>query len=153
MDKLVSLKEKPATEKDLYKTIYSFYGTEAKMLDIRTDRWAMDIEDSIGIRNIRVDDPDYYWSKPVIIAESEYKQLTAKLDTSEKASALLAQTIKAQYDDSLALKAKLEEAKGLMERANEIIYDDIFHIESGKRNARVNKQWLSDYKDYRKVEK
>jgi hypothetical protein len=126
MDKLVSLKDKPATIEDIGKQVWTIRGEPFKLASFSSSSiWLVD-DSGVEVPMTR---KSVYWSKPIIIAESEYKQLTAKL----------------------------EEAKGLLERANIFIvdcYDSAFICDECPQwknsECLYKKQWL---KDYSKVEK
>lgn len=72
MSKLQSLKERPATEKDLHKKIYDLDGVVWEMLDIREYRNAMDIDNGETMINVRLDAPNYFWQPVKLVSQEEY---------------------------------------------------------------------------------
>lgn len=77
MTKLVSLAERPATNEDLHKKIYDLDGLAWEILDVREDRYAMDIDNGEAMINIKINPCGYFWQKPVIVSEEYLKEMEA----------------------------------------------------------------------------
>lgn len=73
----LSLKDRPATEKDLHKKIYDLDGVVWEMLDIREYRNAMDIDNGETMINVRLDAPNYFWQPVKLVSQEEYGCLKA----------------------------------------------------------------------------
>jgi hypothetical protein len=77
MPKLESLADRPANKDDVGKIIYFVVGLKSQ------DETIFDIKEcqghfSTGINEYPLDTPYAYWSKPVVISESEYDELKEK---------------------------------------------------------------------------
>ena len=77
MKKLVSLAERPATNEDLHKKIYDLDGLAWEILDVREDRYAMDIDNGETMINIKINPCGYFWQPPVLVSEEYLKELEA----------------------------------------------------------------------------
>jgi hypothetical protein len=169
MDKLVSLKEKPATKEDVGIT---FYGLEDNVLtEVIPEYISGDYFIDNKKRVCKINSPFIFRQIPVIIAESEYKQLTAKLEEVTKERDESETYLRALQDkiNSLGIKdchsdieaidklvSKLEEAKGLLEKQNKQLLSSL-----GALKVFDERPWVKEImesmllvlKDYSKVEK